>query len=72
MSRIQTARRTLFDTDCEGPTVRNDNAREISEHVLPDGDRLFAQLSHFDDYTAYVKKKPNYNSGDTLRRLSHP
>jgi len=62
-------RRIVYNTDCEGPTVRNDNAFEAACHFIPGGQVLFEQLSLFDDYTAYVKKRPQYNAGDTLRLL---
>lgn len=61
--------RIVYNTDCEGPTVCNDNAFEAAIHFIPCGKVLFEQLSLFDDYTAYVKERPQYNAGDTLRLL---
>lgn len=66
---MNTNRRIVYNTDCEGPTVCNDNAFEAACHFIPRGQALFEQLSLFDDYTAYVKKRPQYNAGDTLRLL---
>ncbi len=63
-------RRIVFATDCEGPAVRNDNALETASLTIPDGLRLFEQLSKFDDYTARVRHRPAYNIGDTLRLLA--
>lgn len=62
-------RRVVLNVDCEGPTVSNDNAAEAAAEFLKNGERLFEQLSKFDDYTAYVRKRPQYNAGDTLRLL---
>lgn len=59
----------IFDTDCEGPTVANDNAMEVSELVIDNGSRFFEQLSRFDDITAYSRKRYGSNAGDTLRLL---
>jgi energy-converting hydrogenase A subunit R len=61
--------RVLFNTDCEGPTVANDHALDVAAHWLPDGRRLFQQLSRFDDFVAYVQKRSFYNAGDTLRLI---
>ncbi len=63
-------RASVFITDCEGPLVLNDYARELAQQNIPQGDRLFQQLSTFDDYTAYVRQREHYNAGDTLRILS--
>jgi energy-converting hydrogenase A subunit R len=58
----------IFNTDCEGPTVANDHAFEVAQQWAgPDGGRLYKQLSSFDDFTAYVLRRPFYNTGDTLR-----
>jgi energy-converting hydrogenase A subunit R len=65
----RTVGRVLFNTDCEGPTVANDHALEAAAHWLPDGRRLFQQLSRFDDFVAYVQERPFYNAGDTLRLI---
>ncbi len=62
-------RRRTFITDCEGPVTRNDNAFELSEHFIPDGDRFFALLSRYDDVLAYVDERRGYKAGDTLRLI---
>jgi len=59
----------IYVTDCEGPVTRNDNAQEIAARFLPDGARLFARLSRYDDCLADVLHRPGYNAGDTLRLL---
>ncbi|MCK4873266.1 MAG: hypothetical protein KAS72_11115 [Phycisphaerales bacterium] len=59
----------VVGTDCEGTTVVNDNAKELASAVIPDGDTLFTTLSRFDDYIAYVYRRPDYNAGDTLRLI---
>ena len=60
----------VFATDCEGPAVKNDNAREIAESVVPNGNRLFQQLSNFNVITVHARRRPTYNAGDTLRLLA--
>jgi len=59
----------IFITDVEGPISKNDNALEICEHFIPQGDMLFPLLSKFDDYLADIKKEPHYKAGDTLRLI---
>jgi len=59
----------LFDTDCEGPISKNDNAYEISQNYIPDGGKFFAKLSKYDDLLADIDKKPKYKAGDTLRLI---
>ena len=59
----------LFVTDCEGPISKNDNAMELTAEFVPAGERLFAVLSAYDDYLAYVEHRPGYKAGDTLRLI---
>jgi len=59
----------IFITDVEGPISKNDNAWEISQHFIPQGDIFFSLLSKFDDYLADIKKEPHYKAGDTLRLI---
>lgn len=59
----------LFITDCEGPISRNDNAYELTEHFIPDGDRFFALISKYDDVQADVVKRRGYKAGDTLKLI---
>lgn len=58
-----------FFTDCEGPLTKNDNAYELTAHFLPQGEKLFRQLSVYDDILAYLIKKPGYNAGGTLKLI---
>jgi len=58
-----------FFTDCEGPLTKNDNAYEITTYFLPQGEKLFRQLSVYDDILAYLIKKPGYNAGGTLKLI---
>ncbi len=64
----QTVKR-VFISDCEGPISKNDNAFEITSHFVPDGDKLFAVISRYDDVLADVVKRPNYKAGDTLKLI---
>jgi energy-converting hydrogenase A subunit R len=59
----------IFVTDCEGPISKNDNAMELAAHFIPQGEGVFALLSKYDDYLAYVEKRPGYKAGDTLRLI---
>jgi len=57
----------LFVSDCEGPISKNDNAYELAEKFIPNGDRFFANVSKYDDVLADVFRKPGYTAGSTLR-----
>jgi energy-converting hydrogenase A subunit R len=59
----------IFISDCEGPISKNDNAYELAENFVPNGDRLFANLSRYDDVLADIIKKPDYSAGSTLRLI---
>lgn len=59
----------VFITDCEGPISKNDNAYELTEHFIPDGDTFFALVSKYDDVQAAIVKKPGYKAGDTLKLI---
>ncbi|OGP53302.1 MAG: hypothetical protein A2Y65_04960 [Deltaproteobacteria bacterium RBG_13_52_11] len=59
----------IFVTDCEGPISKNDNAMELAAHFVPHGEGFFSLLSKYDDYLAYVEKRPGYKAGDTLRLI---
>jgi len=63
------ANKRVFITDCEGPISKNDNAYELTEHFVPDGDALFALISKYDDVQADVIKRKGYKAGDTLRLI---
>ena len=62
-------RKTLYLTDCEGPISKNDNAFELAQHLMPDGDDFFAKVSRYDDFLADIEKKPGYKAGDTLKLI---
>jgi energy-converting hydrogenase A subunit R len=59
----------VFISDCEGPISKNDNAFELTTHFVPNGDRLFAVISGYDDVLAYVLKRHGYKAGDTLKLI---
>ncbi len=56
-------------SDCEGPISKNDNAYELSAHFIPDGDKLFANISKYDDVLTDVLHKPGYTAGSTLKLI---
>jgi energy-converting hydrogenase A subunit R len=59
----------VFISDCEGPISKNDNAFEITARFVPNGDKLFALISKYDDMLADVLKKPGYSAGSTLKLI---
>lgn len=59
----------IFMSDCEGPISRNDNAFEITARFVPNGDKLFAVISKYDDVLADVLKKQGYSAGSTLKLI---
>lgn len=56
-----------FISDCEGPISKNDNALEIMSHFVPNGDKIFAVTSRYDDALADILKRAGYKAGDTLK-----
>ena len=59
----------LFVSDCEGPISKNDNAFELAEKFIPNGDQLFANISKYDDVLADLAHKPGYTAGSTLKLI---
>jgi energy-converting hydrogenase A subunit R len=59
----------VFISDCEGPISKNDNAYEITDQFVPNGNKLFTLISRYDDVLADVLKKPNYSAGSTLKLI---
>jgi energy-converting hydrogenase A subunit R len=57
----------LIVSDCEGPISKNDNAFELCAHFIPDGDKLFTNISKYDDVLADVVRKQGYTAGSTLK-----
>lgn len=59
----------IFITDCEGPVSKNDNAFEMASTFVPNGEKLFTQISRYDDVLADVVKREGYKAGDTLKLI---
>jgi energy-converting hydrogenase A subunit R len=59
----------IFISDCEGPISKNDNAFELSANFIPNGDKLFTNISKYDDVLADVLHKPGYSAGSTLKLM---
>ena len=59
----------LFVSDCEGPISKNDNAYELATKFIPNGDKLFCNISKYDDVLADVFNKPDYTAGSTLQLI---
>ena len=57
----------VFVSDCEGPISKNDNAFELAQNFIPNGDALFTNISKYDDVLADVLHKPGYTAGSTLK-----
>ncbi|HSV48760.1 MAG TPA: HAD hydrolase family protein [Candidatus Acidoferrales bacterium] len=65
---MQGIKRVIF-SDCEGPISKNDNAYELCSHFIPNGDKLFANISKYDDVLADVTHKQGYAAGSTLKLI---
>jgi predicted HAD superfamily phosphohydrolase len=59
----------LFNTDCEGPISKNDNAFELAQRFMPQGDKFFSKISKYDDILADIDQKKGYKAGDTLKLI---
>ena len=59
----------VFVSDCEGPISKNDNAFELAENFIPNGDKFFTNISLYDDVLADALKKPGYSAGSTLKLI---
>ena len=59
----------LFISDCEGPISKNDNAYELAQNFIPNGDKLFVNISRYDDVLADILHKPEYSAGATLKLI---
>jgi energy-converting hydrogenase A subunit R len=59
----------IFVSDCEGPISKNDNAFELTAQFIPNGDKLFANISKYDDVLADILQKPSYSAGSTLKLI---
>ena len=58
-----------FNTDCEGPISKNDNAFELTQKFISQGGDFFAKLSKYDDLLADIDKKNGYKAGNTLKLI---
>lgn len=59
----------LYVSDCEGPISKNDNAYELCAAFIPDGDKLFCNISKYDDVLADIVHKADYSAGSTLKLI---
>ncbi len=59
----------VFVSDCEGPISKNDNAFELAENFIPNGDKFFTNISLYDDVLADALQKPGYSAGSTLKLI---
>jgi len=55
--------------DCEGPITKNDNALELCQHFIPQGERFFSLISGYDDFLADILKRKGYKAGNTLKLI---
>ncbi len=60
----------MINSDWEGPWVTADHAFDIMRQGIEGGERLFAAISAYDDYLAYVEKKQDYEPGNTLALIA--
>ncbi len=59
----------LYTTDCEGPVSTNHNAYEIAKAFLPEGEKLFALLSKFDNYLGDIEQIKSHTYGSSLKYI---
>ena len=59
----------VFISDCEGPISKNDNAFELAANFIPNGDKLFTNISKYDDVLVDILHKPAYSAGSTLKLI---
>jgi energy-converting hydrogenase A subunit R len=59
----------VFISDCEGPISKNDNAFELAANFIPNGDKLFTNISKYDDVLADVLHRQGYTAGSTLKLI---
>ena len=59
----------LYITRCEGPITLNDNAYDLAQAYIPDGDKLFANLGKFEEYLAYIERTEADQYGSSLRYI---
>ena len=59
----------VFVSDCEGPISKNDNAFEVAENFIPNGDKFFTNISLYDDVLADALKRLGYSAGSTLKLI---
>ena len=55
--------------DLEGPISSQDHAQAVCKRFIPDGDKLFAALSRYDDILTLTDRE-GYEPGDTLMLLT--
>ena len=60
----------MINSDWEGPWVTADHAFDIMRQGIEGGEHLFAAISAYDDYLAYVVKRPDYEPGNTLALIA--
>ena len=58
-----------FVSDLEGPVTTNDNALEVCQMVVPQGQKFFSQVKRYDDVLAHNLRRQGCKAGDTLRLI---
>jgi len=59
----------IFVSDLQGPVTANDNARELTAHIVENGERLFKAVNRYENILANVVRKDGIKAGDTLRLI---
>jgi len=57
-------------SDWEGEFVFEDNAARVTQRIVPNGDKVFAAISEYDDYVSYIRRQEGYQPGDTLALIA--
>ena len=56
----------MFVTNCEGPISKNNNAKDLLAHFVPEGKRIYDIVSSYSYITAYLtRKNKNFKFADT-------
>ena len=59
--------RRVFVSDCEGPVGKNDIARELAAHFVPEGDRVYDLIRMYDYVHANFPKRRDYSVGNASK-----
>ncbi len=59
----------IFVSDCEGPIAKNEIARKLTAHFVPEGDRIYDIITQYDYAHANFPKRKDYAVGNTSKLI---